>query len=94
MHQEINFINNPGTHANLNLTKNETKTLAVEMEGAAVAQVCEDYNIPYIVIRIISDKADNSAHIDFSLFVKSIANKYSSGIVQEFINSYIAKSEA
>jgi adenosylhomocysteine nucleosidase len=39
--------------------------LAVDMEGAAVAQVCKDYNIPFIVIRTISDKADHSAIIDF-----------------------------
>jgi len=35
------------------------ETLAVEMEGGAVAQVCHDYNIPFVVIRTISDKANH-----------------------------------
>lgn len=59
--------------------------LAVEMEGASVAQICEDYSIPYIVIRIISDKADHSATIDFGTFISGIANKYSSEIAKEYI---------
>ena len=55
------------------------------MEGAAVAQVCEDYNIPYIVIRTISDKADHSAALDFQLFISQIACNYSSEIVAQYI---------
>lgn len=79
------FIANPNTHADLNPNANEMKTLAVEMEGSAVAQVCEDHNIPYAIIRIISDKADHSAVIDFQSFVQDIASQYSLGIVQEYI---------
>lgn len=56
----------------------------VEMEGAAVAQVCSEYNIPLNVIRIISDKADHSAHIDFPVFTKKIASKYAKGILQNY----------
>lgn len=79
------FISNPGDHANLNYYNKENKTLAVEMEGASVAQVCEDYQIPYIVIRIISDKADHSAVIDFKSFISGVASKYSSEIIREYI---------
>jgi adenosylhomocysteine nucleosidase len=61
----------------------DQKVLAVEMEGAAVAQVCEDHNIPYIIVRTISDKADHSASINFQDFVKNIASYYSNGIVRE-----------
>ena len=32
------------------------------MEGAAVAMVCEEYDVPYVVIRAMSDKADGKAH--------------------------------
>ncbi|OYZ42337.1 MAG: 5'-methylthioadenosine/S-adenosylhomocysteine nucleosidase, partial [Acidovorax sp. 16-64-162] len=36
--------------------------LAVEMEGAAVAQVCLDYGVPFAAVRTISDRADAAAH--------------------------------
>ncbi|MEZ7821228.1 MAG: 5'-methylthioadenosine/adenosylhomocysteine nucleosidase [Patescibacteria group bacterium] len=47
---------------------------AVEMEGAALAHVCCVFNIPFVVIRSISDKADNSSHIDFNEFCLLAAN--------------------
>jgi adenosylhomocysteine nucleosidase len=50
--------------------------LAVEMEGAAVAQVCHDYGLPFAAVRTISDRADDSAHVDFSLFVQNVASRY------------------
>ena len=56
--------------------------LCIEMEGAAVAQVCYEYKIPYLVIRAISDKADHSAPIDFFTFIMEVARNYSHGIVQ------------
>ncbi|MCB0472774.1 MAG: 5'-methylthioadenosine/adenosylhomocysteine nucleosidase, partial [Flavobacteriaceae bacterium] len=40
----------------------------VEMEGAAVAQVCFEYDVPFAIIRIISDKANDNAHIEFQKF--------------------------
>ncbi len=47
--------------------------LCVEMEGAAIAQVCHDYKIPFAAVRSISDKADDNAHIDFPKFVSEVA---------------------
>ena len=47
--------------------------LCVEMEGAAVAQVCHNYHIPFAAVRSISDKADDSAHVDFPKFVSEVA---------------------
>jgi adenosylhomocysteine nucleosidase len=47
--------------------------LCVEMEGAAIAQVCHDYQIPFAAIRSISDKADDTAHVDFPKFVNEVA---------------------
>lgn len=47
--------------------------LCVEMEGAAVAQVCHDYALPFAAVRTISDRADDSAHLDFSQFVRDVA---------------------
>lgn len=48
--------------------------LAVEMEGAAVAQVCADFGLPLAVLRVISDRADDSAHIDFLRFTREVAS--------------------
>lgn len=46
----------------------EFDPLCVEMEGAAIAQVAYLNKIPYVIIRAISDKADDSATVDYSEF--------------------------
>ncbi len=56
--------------------------LAVEMEGAAVAQVCHDFARPFAVVRTISDRADDAAHGDFQRFVRDVAAPYSRDIVR------------
>jgi len=61
------------------------ETLFVEMEGAAVAQVCHDSNIPWCSIRTISDKANDMAHFDFNLFLNHAAKIYTAGIVKRFL---------
>ena len=50
--------------------------VAVEMEGAAVAQVCYELGVPYAVLRTISDNANENAALDFMRFVKSVAAQY------------------
>jgi adenosylhomocysteine nucleosidase len=47
--------------------------LCVEMEGAAIAQVCHDYRVPFAAVRSISDKADDNAAVDFPKFVSEVA---------------------
>ena len=47
----------------------------VDMESAAVAQVCRAADRPLGVMRVISDSADGSAHIDFAKFVEFSASK-------------------
>ena len=47
--------------------------VAVEMEGAAVAQVCTRLGLPFAVLRWISDSADTQADTDFGQFVQRIA---------------------
>ena len=53
------------------------KADAVEMEGAAVAQICWKQNVPCLIIRCICDKADASANSDFERFLKSAATNSS-----------------
>ena len=55
--------------------------LAVEMEGAAVAQVCFDYGVPFAAVRTISDRADDTAHVDFPRFVTEVASHYALAIL-------------
>ena len=72
----------------IQLTKIRTelpKTLCVEMEGGAVGQVCYEYNVPYVVIRTISDNANYNAPIDFGKYIEEIAKFYTLGIVCKMI---------
>ena len=80
------FIANTASHDVFNFSYEGHNTLAVEMEGAAVAQVCTDHAIPFTIIRIISDKADHSAAIDFQSFVSQVASIYSCQIIKELFN--------
>ena len=57
----------------------------VEMEGAAVAQVCLEFGIPFTVIRTISDTADHNARVDFGKFIFEVANAYSRAIISEIM---------
>lgn len=58
--------------------------LAVEMEGAAVAQVCFELGIPFAVIRTISDNANEEAAVDFMRFVKTVASRYAFETLRHF----------
>ncbi len=46
---------------------------AVDMETAAIAQVCNAHGVPFLSVRTISDKADGSAHVDFNAFLPQVA---------------------
>ncbi|MFV0679934.1 5'-methylthioadenosine/adenosylhomocysteine nucleosidase [Ottowia sp.] len=60
-------------------------TLAVEMEGAAVAQVCHDYGVPFAALRTISDRADDTAHVDFTRFIERVASVYSVAMLSQWL---------
>lgn len=57
--------------------------LCVEMEGAAAAQVCFENQVPFTVIRLISDSADESSHLDFPAFVQSVAGPFAARLMQQ-----------
>lgn len=62
--------------------------LCVEMEGAAVAQVCYEYEVPFSIIRTISDTADDKSHIDFPSFIKNISSKYAAEIIKNIYKQF------
>ena len=57
--------------------KEEFDADCTEMEGAAIAQVCVLDNIPFIVIRSISDKPNGKNNIDFEKFLELACERYS-----------------
>ncbi len=59
--------------------------LAVEMEGAAVAQACADFGRPFAVVRTISDRADDAAHLDFVRFIDEVASATTRAIIEEWL---------
>jgi len=73
------------TNEQLTFIKTNLPDIAcVEMEGAAVAQVCYEYNIPFSIFRTISDKANDNSHIDFPKFAKQIASNYALGVLKYY----------
>jgi adenosylhomocysteine nucleosidase len=59
--------------------------LAVEMEGAAVAQVCHDYGVPYVAMRTISDNADEQAAGHFMDFVERVAGPCACAVILDLL---------
>jgi len=59
---------------------------AIEMEGAAVAVVCDAMNVPFFILRAISDAADMDATFDFDEFLK-----HSSKVSSSFIMAMLEK---
>ncbi|MHC4641222.1 MAG: 5'-methylthioadenosine/adenosylhomocysteine nucleosidase [Planctomycetota bacterium] len=71
------FVASPAKCAELRKMLNAD---AVEMEGAAVAQICYQRQIPHLVVRSISDKADKAARMDSMMF-QEMAAKNSSTLI-------------
>ncbi|MGO5053000.1 5'-methylthioadenosine/adenosylhomocysteine nucleosidase [Lachnospiraceae bacterium LCP25S3_G4] len=63
---------------------NHFQAYCTEMEGAAIAQVAYLNHISYVIIRAISDKADNSAAMDYPTFERQ-AILHSVGLVQQLV---------
>lgn len=59
--------------------------LCVEMEGAAVAQICHEYGARFAIVRTVSDRADDSASNDFNDFLSAVASHYSAGILRRVL---------
>lgn len=64
------FIADPGRKEWI---KSTFKADALEMEGASVAVVCNALNVPFFILRAISDSADMDASFNFDEFLESSA---------------------
>ena len=57
------------------------------MEGAAIGHVCYVNNVPFAVVRAISDSADDSSSMDYGEFLVLAAER-SFGVLARFVESY------
>ncbi|HDL5346051.1 TPA: 5'-methylthioadenosine/S-adenosylhomocysteine nucleosidase, partial [Mannheimia haemolytica] len=59
------------------IRQNFPNVVAVEMEAAAIAQVCHGFNLPFVIVRAVSDVADKESHLSFEEFLPLAAEKSS-----------------
>jgi adenosylhomocysteine nucleosidase len=79
------FVGNPSSRDEL---RNQLKADAVEMEGAAVAQVCARFGVPFIVIRSITDHADGGALGSYRQFVQ-VASRHAAEVALATIHEML-----
>lgn len=78
------FVNSPEKIAEIK--SHFPEALACEMEGAAIAQTARQFNIPFLIVRAISDTADHQATMSFDEFIDE-AGKRSAEMVIDFLNT-------
>lgn len=49
--------------------------------------MCHDFGVPFAVVRTVSDRADDDAHVDFNRFVTEVASRYTLALVQQWLRS-------
>ncbi|MVW72769.1 5'-methylthioadenosine/adenosylhomocysteine nucleosidase [Bordetella sp. 15P40C-2] len=77
------FVSEPSRHRAIQ--QQLPDALCVEMEGAAMAQVCFEFGVPFAVMRVISDHADHNADVDLSDFLEKKASLYTCGVLFKFL---------
>ncbi|WP_158781759.1 5'-methylthioadenosine/S-adenosylhomocysteine nucleosidase [Pantoea sp. BAV 3049] len=60
------------------------QAVGVEMEATAIAHVCHQFGTPFVVVRAISDVADQESHLSFDEFL-TVAAKHSSLLVETLL---------
>lgn len=63
------------------------EALAVDMEGAALAQVCTDFGRPFAVLRTVCDRPDAESHADLARFVIDVVSVYTRLIVHDWLRN-------
>ena len=66
--------------------RRDFEATCAEMEGAAVAQVCARWGVPWAIVRSISDTADHSAQLDFRAFT-AVASRRAVAVVRTVLRS-------
>lgn len=66
------------------------KAIAVEMEATAIAHVCHQFAVPFVVVRAISDVADKASHLSFDEFL-SVAAQQSTRMVEAILARLAAR---
>ncbi|MCA5921743.1 5'-methylthioadenosine/S-adenosylhomocysteine nucleosidase [Pectobacterium brasiliense] len=66
------------------------KAIAVEMEATAIAHVCHQFAVPFVVVRAISDVADKASHLSFDEFL-SVAAQQSTRMVEAILAKLAAR---
>ncbi|MBO1114107.1 5'-methylthioadenosine/adenosylhomocysteine nucleosidase [Bordetella petrii] len=79
------FVSDPACGAEIQGRLPEA--LCVEMEGAAMAQVCYEFGVPYAVMRVVSDHANQHAKDHFAHFLEQWAGRYTCGVLLKFMAS-------
>lgn len=64
--------------------------IAVDMEATAIAQVCHNYALPFVVVRAISDVADQQSSVDFNEFL-ALAAKQSALLVEGLVQHLVRR---
>ncbi|KRL21568.1 MTA SAH nucleosidase [Lentilactobacillus kisonensis DSM 19906 = JCM 15041] len=82
------FVADPKVIAEIK--KNFPDALCSEMEGAAVGQVAYENDVPYVVIRAMSDVGDENANVNFDQFIVS-AGKQSGQMLIDFFKNELLK---
>ncbi|WP_130100135.1 5'-methylthioadenosine/S-adenosylhomocysteine nucleosidase [Siccibacter turicensis] len=78
------FIN--GAEGLAKIRHNFPQAVAVEMEATAIAHVCHNFGVPFVVVRAISDVADQTSHLSFDEFL-AVAAKQSSLMVETLVQN-------
>ncbi|MBL6735425.1 MAG: 5'-methylthioadenosine/S-adenosylhomocysteine nucleosidase, partial [Shewanellaceae bacterium] len=74
------------------IVKNFPTISACEMEAAAIAQTCHQLKVPFVVIRSLSDNANNDSPVDFDSYIEK-AGKHSAEMVMHILDILAKKEE-
>ena len=66
---------------------------AVDMVSAGIARVCEANGVPYVIIRVLSDNADESASADFAAFVQKYKEPVTAEIAVRMVDKIVGSQK-